>query len=425
VLVAGTVISLGAADTNSLLPVSVRPIPSWLAGPFANTGVALGWGGSMAIMAVMFAAYALVVRHAERLTAGKVLAAIVALHAVVLLAPPLLSTDIFSYVAYARMGDIYGANPYLHGPHAIMPDAIYPFIGAKWVNISSVYGPLFTMLSYFMAPLSIASAVLAFKGLAAAASLATVAIVFHSARLRGVNPVKAAALVGLNPLIILYGVGGGHNDFLMVALAIAGVSLLLQRRERAGGASLVLAAGVKLTAGLLLPFALAGASGPLCGRRRREVLIGAATTAAALAALAFAVFGAGSLHVIATVGQSQSQADWHTIPGIITHVLGLNVLGKIVGGMLAVAFAAVFVWLLRRVWQGRLDWIDGAAWATVALLITASSVLPWYVAWLLPLAALGRDPRLWRWAVALTGVITAMQLIGYLPPGTLGLGFGA
>ena len=42
--------------------------------------------------------------------------AIAALNALVLLAPPLLSTDVFSYQAYARMGAIYGANPYLHGP---------------------------------------------------------------------------------------------------------------------------------------------------------------------------------------------------------------------------------------------------------------------------------------------------------------------
>ncbi len=49
---------------------------------------------------------------------------------------------------------------------------------------------------------------------------------------------------------------------------------------------------------------------------------------------------------------------------------------------------AVTVWLLRRVWRGQMDWIDGAGWATAAMLVAASSLLPWYVAWLLPLAAL-------------------------------------
>jgi hypothetical protein len=53
----------------------------------------------------------------------------------------------------------------------------------------------------------------------------------------------------------------------------------------------------------------------------------------------------------------------------------------------------------------------------VALLITASSLLPWYVAWLLPLAALASDRRLWRVAIVMTGVILAIQLIGYIPHG--------
>jgi hypothetical protein len=73
------------------------------------------------------------------------------------------------------------------------------------------------------------------------------------------------------------------------------------------------------------------------------------------------------------------------------------------------------VWLLIRVGRGQLDWLDGAAWATLAMLVTAGSLLPWYVAWLMPLAALSRDQRLRRTALILSGVILAIQLIGYIP----------
>ncbi len=89
---------------------------------------------------------------------------IAALHALVLLAPPLLSTDVFSYQAYARMGELYGINPYLHGPHAIALDPVYPFIGAKWVTMPTAYGPVFTLLSYLLAPLSIAASVAHVQG---------------------------------------------------------------------------------------------------------------------------------------------------------------------------------------------------------------------------------------------------------------------
>jgi hypothetical protein len=77
---------------------------------------------------------------------------------------------------------------------------------------------------------------------------------------------------------------------------------------------------------------------------------------------------------------------------------------------------------VRRVWRGQLDWIDGAGWATVAMLATASSLLPWYMAWLMPLAALGTDRRLWRTSIVLTGVVLFIEMLGYIPHGgSLGL----
>ena len=155
---------------------------------------------------------------------------------------------------------MYGANPYLHGPSAIGLDPVYPFIGAKWVSTPTVYGPVFTVLSYTLASASIAASALAYKAIAALSSLAIVAIVWNTARLRGVDPVKAAALVGLNPLVVVYGVGGGHNDMLMLALAVAGIALRSASRPARAG-SIVIGAGVKLTAGLFLPFTLAGAGG--------------------------------------------------------------------------------------------------------------------------------------------------------------------
>jgi hypothetical protein len=94
----------------------------------------------------------------------------------------------------------------------------------------------------------------------------------------------------------------------------------------------------------------------------------------------------------------------------------------VTGIVLAILFAVVFCRLLLHVWRGELDWIDGAGWMVVALLITASSLLPWYVAWLMPLAALATDRRLWRVAIVATGVVEAIQLVGYVPHGVHVLG---
>ena len=57
-------------------------------------------------------------------------------------------------------------------------------------------------------------------------------------------------------------------------------------------------------------------------------------------------------------------------------------------------------------WPGRAarDAITAAGWASVALLVTLSWVLPWYVLWVLPLAALSSSRRLRRarWCSAST-----------------------
>jgi len=425
VLVTGLVISVAAPGTNALLPESVRPVPNWLAGPFGSTRIHLGIPELTVVLAAMFVSYAVAVGASERLSARAVLMSIAAFHAVVLLAPPLLSTDIFSYQAYARMGALYGTNPYLQGPHAIALDMVFPFVGAKWSYIPSAYGPVFTAMSYLFAPLSIAASTLAYKSMAALASLATVALVWNGARLRGVDPVKAAALVGLNPLVVLYGVGGGHNDLLMLVAMTAGVYLLLRNRERRGGALLVVAAGIKLTAGLVLPFAIAGAPGRPSRTRRRDVAIGAGLTAAVLAAVSFALFGTGSLNMLATLKKTQSEGDWHSIPGFLTSRFGLGngTIGHAPGLLLGVAFVAVLCWLVWKVWHGEIDWIDGAGWATVAILVTATALLPWYVAWLLPLAALSRDRRLWKSAIVLSGVVQGIQMLGYIPHASSLLGF--
>jgi Glycosyltransferase family 87 len=404
-LVSGLVISLSAAQTDLLLPASMRPVPSSLAGPFGGNGLDLGLGGLIAVLSLMFVCYAVAIRTADQLSGRTVLMSIAALNALMLFAPPLFSSDIFSYGAYGRMGALYGANPYLHGPNAFPLDPLYPFIGTQWVSVPTAYGPVFTALSYVIAPLGIATSVFAYKTIAAISTLVIVVVVWKAARLRGLDPVTAVALVGLNPVIIVYGVGGGHNDLLMLAILVTGVYVLLQRRERMSGALIVSAAAVKLTAALLLPFALASHSGrPHGARGGRGVLSGAGLTLAPIAALGFVLFGTGPLHLVGTLKKVQNQSDAHSMLGFISTGLGLGNLGTNAELVLAAGSVVTIMWLLRRVWLGKIDWITGAGWATVALLITASSLLPWYIAWLVPLAALSSDRRLWLTAIVLTGV---------------------
>src|SRR5579864_9464217 len=58
-IVTTALVVVGAAHTNTLLPESVRPVPSFLAGEFAGTGINLGDYGLIAVLSTMFVSYVL------------------------------------------------------------------------------------------------------------------------------------------------------------------------------------------------------------------------------------------------------------------------------------------------------------------------------------------------------------------------------
>ena len=98
--------------TSPLLPESIRP-PSRSAGrslqalgPSLTPAARDRPGRDVRLLLV-------VVPASRQLSARAVLGTIAALYAIMLLAPPLISTDMFSYQSYSRMGGLYGFNPYL------------------------------------------------------------------------------------------------------------------------------------------------------------------------------------------------------------------------------------------------------------------------------------------------------------------------
>ena len=107
------------------------PVPGWLAGAFAAASSRLV--GLIAVLGPMFVSRRWRFGPPTGFRDGRCLG-IAGLHALVLLAPPLLSTEIFSYIVHGRNDVLYGANAYLHGPSAIALDPLYPFIGARWVS---------------------------------------------------------------------------------------------------------------------------------------------------------------------------------------------------------------------------------------------------------------------------------------------------
>jgi hypothetical protein len=152
----------------------------------------------------------------------------------------------------------------------------------------------------------------------------------------------------------------------------------------------MLAVAVKFTAILLLPFLLVAAA---TRARRLRVLIGAAVIAVPLVALDLALFGFS----LPNLSQQSTLLTGFSFTNLFGLVLG-------VGGtpvLLKIAAVGVVLVVAHQFYRNR-DWIAGAGWSTLALIASLSWLMPWYVVWLLPLAALATSVRLRRVALALT-----------------------
>jgi hypothetical protein len=381
--------------------------PGWLAGPLQGLHMSLSSGTFQTSMLVLCASYALVLATARSLPTVLLAGVVMAAHLLLLLGPPLISQDVFGYLTFARMGALHGLDPYTHVPAEAFTDPSYAFIG--WPFLHSPYGPLFTLASYAVAPLGVAGGLWALKIVAVLASLAAVVLVAHAARGLGRSPRWAAAFVGLNPVLLVLAVGGAHNDTLVLLALAAALALTVGGlpRLRAGATALVAGVGVKLTAGLVLPFLVLA---PSCARERRRTAGAAALALLALLALGVLGFGVHALGFLGAIGEQQQLVATHSIPAETARLLSLGGTPGWWRELFLLGFLFTLITCLWRTARGA-EWRAAAGWATLALLLSTAWLLPWYAIWLLPLAAVSGDRRL----RAATLVFCAYAVLIHLP----------
>jgi hypothetical protein len=204
------------------------------------------------------------------------------------------------------------------------------------------------------------------------------------------------AFVGLNPLVLVYALGGKHNDLLLMACVMAGCLLVLTRREALGGATLAAAVAIKASAGLLAPVIALGTL------RRGRAVAGLAAGGVALAALTFLAFGAH----LPNVGDQSRLVNAFSVPNLAGYAAGrggadaevrrIALIALLAGG----AVCAAVAWRTRR-------WASAAGWAGLITLACTSWLEPWYVLWALPLAAVSHS----RTLRAATLVVTAWLVL--------------
>jgi alpha-1,6-mannosyltransferase len=370
--------------------------------------------GRAALLVIGFGALALVVfraRWRRALRMREVLVVTVLLLVVAVARWPKNSTDLWSYAAYGRMTAEYGASPYRHTASDFPNDAAARRVKPLWEDTESVYGPLWNGISAAVVSVTETRRLatrIAFQSLAALSVFLSVLLVARRTR----DP-AAAALIGLNPLVIYAVVNGGHNDALVGLGLLAGVLLASRERFVLAGLAIAVAASVKIVALL----GLAALAVWLWRKRPRPAAI---TTAVAGGAVSVGYALSGGFDGLAPLREARLHISRNSIWLLAdsegrTNLFGLGRFYRFSPDYLSFAatISTVVVLVLAAILvAGRLRdrtpvLIVGSA--LIAYLLAGTYVLPWYTAWVVPLLVL-------EWRAGLTRLVlaqSALYLLAY------------
>jgi alpha-1,6-mannosyltransferase len=347
----------------------------------------------------------------------------IAWSAPLLVAVPLYSRDVYAYLAQgALLRD--GFNPYSDGP-AVQPGPLLDSMAQVWATTTAPYGPAFMSLTGAVTRVTgdnPVTGVLLMRLVLLPGLFLTLWALPKLARHFGTDPARALWLITLNPLVLVHLVGGPHVELLMMGVLIAGVTLVVLRRHVAGVGVLALAASIKITAGVAIPFVLwIWLSHIRDGRPVRAPDV--ARVLAWIIGVSAAIFGVLTLIVghgfgwLLGLTWAAKIINWLTIPTAAAHAIAfvaspftalpllplLEVTRGVGSVLLAVTLIGLWLWFRR----GERDAVKGMAWAMLAVLLLEPSTLPWYYTWALVLAAAF---TIERWAVIAIVVYSAFLL---------------
>ncbi|MFF8839774.1 polyprenol phosphomannose-dependent alpha 1,6 mannosyltransferase MptB [Streptomyces sp. NPDC015130] len=311
-----------------------------------------------------------------------------------LLAPPLHSADVYSYIAQGGMvlegHDVYGAGPSVLGPGELGADAAAS-VGGNWTDTPAPYGPVFLLLAEAVVAVTGGAVVPAVLGMRLIA-LGALALIVRSVRgLAGGTAGHrdgAVWLAALNPLLLIHVVGGMHNDGLMIGLVLGGVLLAVRGRWVLGCVLVGLAMMVKSPAAVALLFIGVMVAhrdgGGVRGVAKGLVLPGLVAGAVAVGATLAAGTGFGWLRTQSVAGAIHTALSLTSDLGLALGTLLADDPDPVKGAVqklgLAVAAGLILV-LAWRAWKGRTDPVLGLGLALVALVALSPMVQPWYLLW--------------------------------------------
>uniref|UniRef100_UPI0015EFF7DE polyprenol phosphomannose-dependent alpha 1,6 mannosyltransferase MptB n=1 Tax=Streptomyces shenzhenensis TaxID=943815 RepID=UPI0015EFF7DE len=393
---AGTAFLALGGETAGALPVEDLLAPSSVQAAFGLVGVYFG-------VVLLIAAWLLLgrlVRGAEPPTPRRLLLVLAVWAAPLLLAPPLFSRDVYSYLAQGAMVDAH-MDVYTSGP-AQLGGPLADEVAPVWQNTAAPYGPAFMGVASLLSGLTRGELPAGLFGMRLVALLGVglmAAALPRLARHSGADPAAALWLGALNPLVLLHLVAGAHNDAIMLGLLGLGLVAALGRWPVLGAVLVTLAALVKAPAALgLLAVVVVQARG---GRSPVRAMLTTAIASGATTVAATAVAGTG-YGWIRALDTPVSPHNWALssllgrATGALLEHLGSDLAPLAVPAwqLLGLALTAVTVLLIWVRLRPRPVYALGLSLAAVAAF--GPAIRPWYAIWGLFLIAAAAYQRAWR-----------------------------
>ncbi|GAA4618218.1 polyprenol phosphomannose-dependent alpha 1,6 mannosyltransferase MptB [Saccharopolyspora hordei] len=353
------------------------------------------------------------------------------------LAPPLFSTDMYSYLAQSEVA-ARGFNPYVLGSAAAL-GVDHPFtanVPNIWRDTPSPYGPLFLMFGQVISRVvgdDVVFGVLVWRVVMLCGLALAIWAIPRLARRCGVHPAAALWLGAANPIVLFHVVSGMHNEALMVGIMLAAIELGLRYQTLPG----TIAAGVLLSiAGAIKPpgWIALGFFGIYLALRRG----GRFRDLFGVAALLTAVFLTTMTIITVASGWGLGWIDTFDVPnrvktfmapltafgmtgGGLSTLLGLGnqtdamlVITKIIGYLVVAVVCVRMLWLSFR---GRVEPLAGMGITYLTLALAVPVLWPWYLLWSVVPLALATNNN--RFRVTAAVICAAVSL--FVPP--TGAGF--
>lgn len=343
--------------------------------------------------------------------------ALVLIYAAFVAVYPASAIDVFIYAARSRLFSTYGENP-----NGAMPitywdtDAYMHFASKEWADDFSPYGPLWNILAYPVTAIggdSIGLALIGFKLLSVASAMAIGWFLYDTVRrIRPGWELPATLFWLLNPLVLWDGIGNAHNDVTVMLPVVAAIWAWHRKLDHWVIPAILASVLIKYVTVILLPLAIVAVwkRNPEWRVRISGVMLGIGSALLLLAISLFPFYDPGAVRESA---QEQGAKVAVSPAWAVKATLAEWDLAKLTNeSVLNVAYVIVSLYIagwMIACWREP-ERLPRAMFEVMFafMLIASTNQRPWYVIWIIPLAAVLIPASPWK-RTALWSVTAMLQ----------------